>query len=206
MTQGIYTKNPRSIRTVLRRWIATQKEYIKKSDDYPWWYNERASTGILAAACWKSNNIALEEFSTIKGVQKGKVKRGRCDIYFSSGGEDFVGEAKQAWISSGSKIRKSIKGKLDDGLKNAKQSTIELQKQEGRRLAICFAVPYFPKADQNKLKNLIMKFIEALSRSNATSYAYYFITKNFEDCEGDDGRLYPGNAIIIKEIKRAKRV
>ena len=86
------------------------------------------------------------------------------------------------------------------------QSTIELQKQEGRRLAICFAVPYLPKADQNKLKSLIMKFIEALSRSSATAYAYYFIADNFENCEGDDGRLYPGNAVIIKEIKRVKRV
>lgn len=206
MTQGIYTKNPRSIRPVLRKWISTQKEYIKKSVDYPWWYNERASTSILAAAAWKTSNIALEEFSTIKGVQKEKPKRGRCDIYFTSGREDFVGEVKQAWISSGSKIRKSIRGKLEGALKNAKQSTMELQKQEGRRLAICFAVPYFPKTDKNKLKTLIMKFIGALNQSSASSYAYYFITKDFDNCEGDDGRLYPGNAIIIKEIKRAKRV
>lgn len=95
---------------------------------------------------------------------------------------------------------------LKEALKNAKQSTIELQKQEGRRLAICFAVPYFSKTDRNKLKGLIKKFIEALTQTSAASYAYYFINKNFEDCEGDDGRLYPGNAIIIKEIKRAKLI
>ncbi len=200
--QGIYTKNPKSIRDVLNKWISIQKEYIKKLDDYPWWYNERASIGILAAAAWKTSNVALEEYSTIKGIRTEKRKSGRCDIYFSAGNEHFAGEAKQAWISSGSRIRKPIKEKLNEALDKATQSTKELQKQEGRSLSICFAVPHFPKADKRNLNKLICNFVEELRNSNASSYAYYFINHNNVDCEGDDGQLYPGNAILIKEIKR----
>ena len=204
MKHDIYTNNPKSIRPILENWLIAQGKYITKTNDYPWWYNERASISILAASAWKTNNVALEEYCTKKGIHKNKIKNGRCDIYFTCGDECFAGEAKQAWIYSGMRSRISLREKLNDGLENAKRRTSKLHKREGRRLAICFAIPYFPKEDKKNINKLINNFIEALNQSDATSYAYYFLTNNFDDCEGEDGYFYPGNAILIKEIKRGR--
>jgi hypothetical protein len=160
--QGIYSGKLRSIRPILKSWISVQREYFNQTNDYSWWYNERASISILAAAVWKSKNVALEEYSAIKGLKEENIKKGRCDIYFTAGQKEFAGEAKHIWISSGKSIHLSVKKKLNDSLLLAKKSAIELQSDEGRRLAICFAVPYFPKKDKNDLKCLINKFIEEL--------------------------------------------
>lgn len=203
--EDIYIGKLKSIRPILEKWLFAQKKYISKEDDYPWWYNERASISFLAASAWKTNNIALEEYCTRKGIHKNKMKNGRCDIYFTCGDECFAGEAKQAWIYSGTRSRISLKEKLNNGLKEAKRCTRKLHKHEGRRLAICFAIPYVPKEDKNNIKKLIKNFIEALKQLkqfDATSYAYYFLTKNFDDCKGEDGYFFPGNAILIREIKR----
>jgi len=41
---------------VLRRWQKVMEELLDdfKPDDVPWWYNERAWVGVLAAATWKA--------------------------------------------------------------------------------------------------------------------------------------------------------
>lgn len=204
MKHDIYTNNPKSIRPILEKWILVQDKYIKEVEDYPWWYNERASISFLAASAWKSNNIALEEYCTRKGIHKNKMKNGRCDIYFACGKERFAGEAKQSWIYSGSRSKKSIKDKLNDGLEDAKRCARKLHKVEGRRLAICFAIPYVPRDEKKNINNLMRDFVEALDQSDATSYAYYLLTNNFDSCDGEDGYYYPGNAILIKEIKRGR--
>ncbi len=203
--KDIYIGKLRSIRPILESWLSVQDEYFIQTKEYSWLYKERASISILAAAVWKSGNVALEEYSTIKGATDGTIKKGRCDIYFTAGKEGFAGEAKHVWISAGKSIHISLKKKLNDSLLLAKKSSIQLKSDEGRRLAICFAVPYFPKKDKNDLKNLINNFIEELSQTNAQAFAYYFVVDNFGDCFFDN-YYYPGNVILLKEIKRARIV
>lgn len=65
----------------------------KDVPDVPWWYNVRASVGLLAAAVWKTGGYAFEEYSTKK-----KSKVGRVDLEFGTGNEAFIVEAKQCWL------------------------------------------------------------------------------------------------------------
>ena len=200
--QHIYSGRLRSIRPILESWLSVQEEYFKKAKEYSWLYNERASISILAAAVWKSGNVALEEFSALKRSKDKNTKQGRCDIYFTAGQQGFVAEAKHVYISAGKSVHISLKKKFDDSLLSAKESSLELQPDRERRLAISFVVPYFPKRDKNDLENLIDDFIEELSQTNAHAFAYYFVD-NFNDCIFDD-YYFPGNAILLKEIKRAR--
>lgn len=89
--------------------------YVYDSGDYfdvPYYYNERATLGVLAGAVWlhnPKNNFVLEEYSTEK--QSGK---GRQDIWFliddesSPGSHSCYAEAKQRDVKLPLNTRKSV--------------------------------------------------------------------------------------------------
>ena len=58
-----------SLRPLMQCWLERSLEYCKchGGEDNGWWYNERASLSILAAAAWSLERwCALEEYSTTK--------------------------------------------------------------------------------------------------------------------------------------------
>src|ERR1035437_2626560 len=75
--------NLRSLHPILKEWIRLNRTYSKRMqwEDCAWWANERASTGILAAAAWMAGGVALEEYST-KKVKKKEHRTGSCDLFF----------------------------------------------------------------------------------------------------------------------------
>ena len=68
-------------------------------EDCPWWYTERANTGLLAAAAIRRNHLALEEFNDTK-YWRGGGYQGRVDLMIWRKGKPkpFAFEAKQAFI------------------------------------------------------------------------------------------------------------
>ena len=90
------------LRPILKKWMSECRRYTEITGDASWWFNERASTGILAIAAAKTRGwAALEEYSTTKGqIDVNGVKKnikGRCDLYISNDKYDFAIEFKQAW-------------------------------------------------------------------------------------------------------------
>lgn len=190
----------RSIRPVLEEWARVVAKYIKSCNnkDNPWWYNERASLSCLAAAAWRNGGIALEEYYTEKGKEF-RSWNGRCDLYFSAGEESFGCEAKQAWCAIGKKARSGVdeaEKKLKDACKEARQ----LSKDEGRRLGLCFAVPYLPIKDKMHLDTLLNKWIEELKSLEYSSIAWIFPGKSRYHTH--EGELYPGVVLLIREVFR----
>src|SRR5258708_37003736 len=73
----------RHIRTVLETWTKIQRRLQVLVDDQPKCTTERACVGLLAAAAWCSKQIAIEEYSALRGGPwQGP---GRVDLYLHLG-------------------------------------------------------------------------------------------------------------------------
>ena len=80
---------------ILENLIKAHSKYMNECiGDNAYFYNERASLSILAAAIWKSNGIAIEEYTSVKRHNNENFK-GRVDLWFQI--EDYycLVESKQ---------------------------------------------------------------------------------------------------------------
>jgi hypothetical protein len=202
MIKNINSGRIRSLNGILNIWPDILDKYIRynESQDNPWWYNERSTLSTLAAAGWACNGIAIEEFSTVKG-KKDDFWKGRCDLFLGLKNEQFACEAKQAWCPIGRNAKNSFIN-VNDGLNFACNDARELDKQEGRRLGLCFAVPYLPPRDENFINQLITGWVDVMIK-NIDCDAYSFIfPKQVRLLTNDNGYFFPGVALFIKEVFR----
>ena len=193
----------RCLKPILESWIDIVQEYISAfDDDVPWTYNERAILSTFAAAIWKNDGIAFEEFSTSKG--KGITERvGRCDLFIRThGGEEFACEAKYRWCPIGSRTWVSTES-VKRGIAKARAATKDLNRSDCRQLAILFAVPYLPVVDNNNTDLLIFKWLRSISCINYSCIAWVFPrdTRHHEEEDGGQQLILPGVVMIVKEVK-----
>lgn len=168
--RGLHLGSLSVLSPILKHW--QQLNVAWKDGDVPWWYNERASVGILAGAIWKyGGDWILEEFGATKlaGPRKKKIYSGRCDIAFGVDGQDFWVEAKQCWPNlNGKNTSQTVETNLRVASEQAKSG-----KQRGyQRLAIVFATPKVKASPANRrqMDNYITSYIEQLKNgiSNVT--------------------------------------
>lgn len=201
----------RTIRPILESWTEVLQKYIdvhtegKEVQDTPWLYNERAILSTFAVAAWKAEGAALEEYNTYK---KGKEDKktdslGRCDLYFTPKNYDsFICEAKLVWCPlTNRRIERFTK--IYNKLIEAEESCKRLSRDEGRRLALCFAIPYIQKADQERTDEFLDKWFKEITdnenKAEYSSVAWYFPEKTRQFLLEDD-QIYPGVALLVKEI------
>lgn len=189
----------RSLYPLLEKWIIVVNKYIKicNFQDCQWWHTERALFSSLSAAAWQSGAIAIEEYCVEKG-RKSELWPGQCDLYINTGHQEFACEGKLIWTAIG---RQSTK-KLNDvklGLDSACADARKLNKEEGRRLGVCFAVPYLPPSDKGYFNQCIYRWLEQIENLDYSSVAWVF-PKKIRTIKGYDDRFYPGVALLIKEV------
>jgi hypothetical protein len=192
----------RALHPILTSWIETINNYLDYFNipDSPWWYNERATLSSFAAATWKAKGIALEEYATVKGKTH-DAWTGRCDLFIGLPSYQFACEAKQAWCPIG---RRAYKGSdnVKKGLIDACKDARKLDKAEGRRLGICFAVPYLPERDNEFMEKQIENWLKCVRDLEYDSIAWTFSKKVRRKIVTENGYYYPGVVAIIKEIFR----
>lgn len=197
------------LKPVLEKWCDLNRDFnAKLKEDCPWWYNERASISILAAAAWQTAGFyALEEFSITKGRKRADSERpGRCDLKIwtrSKNGLSF--EAKQAWCKLDKGI--DLKRKYDDILKiylaNAKADAKRLKTRMGRRFGICFISPRIVAKEKDILAARLDELLDLLERRQQhDAIAWFFVEDPSLLVDKDTGRLYPGTIILLKEVKK----
>jgi hypothetical protein len=104
----------------IRMWTKVHCIYAEvfKEDDALYWYNERPQVGALAAAAWKANMYALEEYATTKHHPITKKKTGRIDLYIGDhNGHSATLEAKLSWVNPDTRLEKldaKMQWALDD--------------------------------------------------------------------------------------------
>jgi len=56
------------------------------------------------------------------------------------------------------------------------------------------------------IRPYIDELIDALGECSAPYFAYIFLRSNYQHCKSDDtGRYYPGCALLLTPVKRARR-
>lgn len=172
--------------------------------DFPWWYNERATLSVLAAAVWKSRGIAFEEYSADKitkptvQLKRKAVSRGRNDLYISLKGKIYIVEAKNLFVPG---FGDSTYDKIAERLKKARKDVKRDKKSRGHRLAILFVVPYFDWSQKDIIDLLIEKFIDQINRVHPTAAAWIFPADSRISARWRKKHIYPGVAILIKKVR-----
>ena len=200
--QGIRITSERlaPLRPVLRRWLTsipefnTYHEQAHDQPDYPFWYGERASVGLLAAAAW-GDGVSLEEFTARKGR-----RLGRADLWLLLHGEGFSIEAKQIWISIGSRAQQSAAKAIDRELRAAVKEARRLPTSRlwGHRLGAAFVVPWLPSSEREEIDIRVTRFLKEVIDQESQG-AWWFDTG--VEPSVDDRCLYPGVVLLFKSSR-----
>ena len=199
------------LRPVLIKWCNLNKVYLNKTQpDCAWWYNERASISILAAAAWKCGYPALEEFST----EKRRFKRyayepGRCDLKIHIGSEDYQFEAKQVWARLGNRRGKDdlepIRESILRSLTRARHAAGRLGSRKIRRFGISFVSPRIPRTQIDELDDRIDQLIDLLEKKGNKYHAVaWFFAHNWERFIYKNN-IYPGVLLLIREVHKFQK-
>jgi hypothetical protein len=219
-----------SLKPVLKSWVERSFDYCRSHgfEDNPWWYNERASLSVLAAAAWTTKGwCALEEYATTKQgdippskADSGSVRSGRCDLWIGNR-TGYAVEAKQAWQSIGPGAtgeNARVWRQFALAHKDAGSLTCD---EADRRVAALFVSPYVPVSkvlkadtgkqrliDRDKVCELTTKWrneIDLESNKRVAGYAWIFPDRCDLFVSKDGRNLFPGALLLLGERKRANR-
>lgn len=165
-------------------------------DYWPYWYTERPQIGFLAAAIWKCDGVALEEYSMFKKKQ-GQPKRCRGDLYLKINKTEFECEAKHFRVPLAGNS-KALADKVSKGLESA---VSEFKKSElGKGLALCFLTPQLRKLPLLPMQAKLRQLRELVCKNfRCDAWVWIGIPEGYKP-EGEYC-LYPGLLLIIREVK-----
>lgn len=201
---GILIKRPELARlsAVLQEWINLTQRYLMHFDHRfgSYYYNERASVGVLAAAAWKAGPqwVALEEFVTDKNGGSEGNYRGRCDLFIGDDRDFSVAiEAKQHWPQLAP--QDNAVAALQASLNEANRDARGLAETEALyRLGACFAAPSFAtEVDEANEKRLAKWLDEVRELEDVHALAWHF-PSSARHLQGTDERYYPGTALLLQ--------
>jgi hypothetical protein len=187
---------------LLNRFSALEKTYEK---DVPYWYGERALTGLLAAAAWKlPQGWSLEEFTGLRNGDEGK-RSARGDLWFGTSAADFTVEAKVVWASSTWQVART---RTNEQLADASQQLRDLERsyRVGTRIALCYVVPC-PRANRPEAQSANLASL--LSNLPLSYTGPEWITARYARPGGPavhDGYVYPGVVLVGKVVAWAPQL
>lgn len=183
---------------ILINWISVHKKYMKMSEeDNAYFYNERASLSLLAASIWKSNGIAIEEYSSEKNHEEG-IYNGRVDMWFQIGKYYCIVESKQIFKRVINKNLKSISSEINKTMNEAIKDAKSSMKYDKTGYAIVFFTPSILVSRPVTFEAIHAEVIKS---------KYDFIAyirgneSNYYDNPEKPTRRFPAGYIIGKKIK-----
>ncbi len=183
-------KTNAKLKEIFEEWLNVIKDYCDYEDyeDSPYYYNERATLSSFVGAIWRQGEIALEEFSSIKGSasqNEDEDKKGRIDLWFKCGTDSFICEAKQKWHT----IPYSIEKLVTDAKKDIEKSK---KHYECLSSAMTFWTPMFKTVEsiEDALNTLLHDVKNALKQGNIDMYCL-IAPKKARNLQAGDGNYYP---------------
>jgi len=161
---------------ILWEWCGIHERYgrLSKWNDVGWWYNERASVGMLAGAAGRAGAITLEEYFTDPaqtGNRPRKYKYVRQDLYLRVGQAEFVGEAKQLWMplpNDSARLRRNLLQCIDAAVKDTRAKA----SFGASRLGVVFAVPYLKACSAKEYNKAICGWFEVIRKVRGCAIAW----------------------------------
>jgi hypothetical protein len=155
---------------LLKKWFRILNDWESDGQDAAYWYNERATTSTLAAAVWRCNGFALEEYrcSRLYGKQE---RLGRADLWFKLAGDtsEYVVEAKQAWPSTPKAMGTRATELLDAASEQLSHDTYE----GASKVALVF-LALRRKEQPDSTGTFLEPFIEAARKVESEVLAWHF--------------------------------
>lgn len=197
---------------LLEEWILSIERFSRISHgDVPYWYNERANIGVLAAAAWRCGRIALEEFQYEKidvssngeaDETTQKKWNGRCDLWISNDRSEEIVEAKFKWLNMRSeKMNKFSISCLDAAVSDAANTK---GNDEIKAIGVAF-LPVYAKADEvgdiEALEKVIAKTVISACKSQADLVAWSFPKRLREHIGEKYNNYLPGIILLAKVAK-----
>jgi len=195
----VWTRKLQNFEPILERWIqlvgkATEAWYRDEEPDCPWWYGERSSVGLLAAAAWMEEGEALEAYPEEKG-EGNEAYPGRTDLYISHRSDEYVFEAKQLWLDlskPNEQLIKATESKLESALKDVRKNTEPVEHKFG----IVFVKPSFKDIDPPTVVHALEAWRDSLQTLDIDFYAWNFPALGWK--MKHQGKTYPGEVLIGK--------
>ncbi len=185
------------LKDTLGYWIENINRYVNffDGDDLPYWFNERANVGVLAAAAWQAGFVSLEEHQIDKVSSEGSSKKGRNDLYISSEEDDLYIEAKVIFpdISDINKLEQSI----DLKMKHAIEATQELE-GDIPKAALLFIAPY--SQDKKKANKEEIDAFKNLIKNHSSPVKAWSFPEQAQTSLSHDDKYYPGVALIMTGV------
>jgi hypothetical protein len=171
--------------------------------DLPWWYNETASVGFLAAAAWRAGGVAIVEFDNERIDTDSRCFRGRCDLYLKLSGAAYYAEAKQTFhrlsaTADHADAVADVQALLDEA--TAQLAALHCEPEAGH-LALVFASPRLNVRHAGHLEEWLARWSTALDAvENAVVYTHFDQAHALAhpDKLGD---IYPGIALVVSEVR-----
>ena len=151
----------RAWREVLDETTAWLTRNNDRKKDVPYWYGERALTGLLSVASWRVGNRSLEEFTGERQARGRKDRRfGRGDLWLDLGSDRFTIEAKVVWPMG----TKGAITAVRDALEAAHNQLGHLKSdfRLGLPMAVCYAVPWLSKDGRSNIPEKVTEIFTRL--------------------------------------------
>jgi hypothetical protein len=197
------------LRRALNEWCKLNERIAKEwGGDVPWWYNERASLSIFAGAISSSGDFAFEEFSNEKRKASPRTSKvhlsykGRVDLYFNIQGKDFIAEAKMCWPRCG-RLHPTRQKMIEKFLAHACQDIAISAPYGQRRLGMLFVAPRWKRNLKAEIDARVDAWISRISAIDCDAVSWIF--PKAASAIHSYGYLYPGVAVLIKEVRRWRK-
>lgn len=190
--QGLIINNTHFefLRPALERWVDCIDRFnqLQGDADAPYWHGSAANVGMLAAAAWQGELVALQQYQSKKQRDEGE-REGRCDLSISNAEASLHLHAGQRWPRI---ARLDLAAALQETTTQAKLIGYASQLKAGA----LFVTPF--KAGQHASPEELQDLVDDLQKHTACAIAWYF-PYAYRKLHNDLGQYFPGVALLLKQ-------
>lgn len=190
--QGLIINNTHFefLRPALERWVDCIDRFnqLQGDADAPYWHGSAANVGMLAAAAWQGELVALQQYQSKKQRDEGE-REGRCDLSISNAEASVHLHAGQRWPRI---ARLDLASALQETATQAKHIGYASQLKAGA----LFVTPW--KAGQHASPEELQDLVDDLQKHTACAIAWYF-PYAYRKLHNALGQYYPGVALLLKQ-------
>lgn len=190
--QGLIINNPRLefLRSALERWVDCIDRFnqFQGDNEAPYWHGAAANAGLLAAAAWQAELVALQQYTSKKQRDEGE-REARGDLAISSAEESIHLHTSQRWPRI---ARLDLAPALQESAIQAKAIAYASQLKAGA----LFVTPW--KAGQHASPEELQDLVDDLQKHTACAIAWYF-PYAYRKLHNELGQYFPGVALLLKQ-------
>ena len=192
--QGMIISNPKLefLRPVLERWFDCIDRFnaVRGDNDAPYWYDEKANLGALAAAAWMAEMVTLQQTPSRTQTEEGE-RNARADLLIATSEDRAYLQATQRWPRVNSL---NLTQALADITSDAKR----ISYASDLKLGCLFVAPQ--KAQQSATPEELQDMVDDLQKEHTCAVAWYF-PYAYRKLRNEAGNYHPGIALLLKEAR-----